>query len=189
MILIALFSMIPRYFSAEWMQRHLAFCCQISFSGVVPNPSLYNFFLCRMHLRPLHEQQPQVPLTTAFLQDVQVRRRAPYQVCVWLHGPRRFVTPRELAWPRKSGCALRMNTGGGVGEQHLPLCGLHIISNLCTASCFGNKIRAKATWHRIQVRILAKLEQTLWSGLTHWAGFAVFESSKQLEDSVKKIIS
>lgn len=184
-MLIALFSMIPRYFSAEWTQRHLAFCCQISFSGVVPNPSLYNFFMSNAFTPSSRAAAPGAP---AFFQNVQVRRRSPYQVCVWLHGPRRFIAPRELPWPPNSGCALRMNTGGGVCEQHLPICGLHIIYNVCTASCFGNKTRAKATWNRIQVRILAKLEQTLWSGLTHWAGFAVSESSKQLVDSVKKII-
>lgn len=70
----------------------------------------------------------------------------------------------------------------------LPSCVCDVIYNLCTVCCFGNKTGVKAILNRVQIGILANLDQTLWSGLTHWAGFAVSESSKQL-DSVKKIIS
>ena len=74
-------------------------------------------------------------------------------------------------------------------QWHLPICVLDVIYNLCSVCCFDNKTEVKATLNRVQVRILANIDQTLWSGLTHWAGFAVSESSKQLVDSVKKIIS
>lgn len=121
--------------------------------------------------------------------DIRVMMyRCPCQICVWLHGPRRFIPSHELHWPLNSGCALGM-TMWGISKRHLPICVLHIVYNFCTACCFGNKTGVRAPLNIIQVRIFTNLDQTLWSGLTHWAGFAVSESSKQLVDSVKKIIS
>lgn len=127
-----------------------------------------------LHINILHAEcintlskrkKTQAPTAT---EDVQVIYRSLCQICAWFHCP----GGSWLHWPPNFGCALGMNVWG-ISKWHVSICILDVIWNLCpVVCCFGNKAKVEATLNSVQV-CLANSDLTLWSGLTHRAGFAV----------------
>lgn len=139
-----------------------------------PCPSSHKCTLYRMHLYPLQKKQSQDPCCCISFEvrDAQATCRAISSACdSTIRGGSsphmRRVDPLNL------GCALGMDVWD-ISKLHLPACIPDVILNLCTVvGRSGNKTEVKATLSGVQGRIPAHSDQTLWSGLTHWIGFAV----------------